>query len=91
MSAVYEYFLNSENFITGWTQWNEKNRSDLVKAPEPLKEMNTIFIDDLGRLYNDGYVFKMIDNAIVKEEYEYIEQFDKLIELEQRIEALEKK
>lgn len=87
----FEYFLDDENYILGWAQWNIKNRPDLERVPFPLKEMSFLSKkDSYQRLWTGTHIFKLVDNEIIREEYQEPDPINKIEELEARIEALEK-
>lgn len=100
---VYEYFLDENNFIKGWTQWNperEKENTEyqekmnLIKNnSEPLPEMNLLSHKN-GRLYNKEKKcnYQLIDNKIIVVDYEKTEQelFDEKYPDKEKLRILER-
>jgi len=80
----YEYFLDENNFIKGWQQWNperkiknkdeNKKYQEKIKSiknnPVPLKEMNELSQKN-GILYNKekNCNYQLINNNIIEVSY----------------------
>lgn len=78
--VYYEYFLDNENYITGWQSWPQAKRPDLRNNPEPLKQMNDTVNDENGQLWNvdTNRNFQLIGNEIevIQHEKTDDEKFD---------------
>lgn len=80
-NVVYEYKIDSENYILSWQQWPERKRPELINNPEPLPQMNDSIQDENGRLWNQetNKNFRLINDEIkiIQHEKSDDEKFDK--------------
>lgn len=79
---VIEYFLDSENNITGYQLWPKKKKPQFINNPEPKKRMS-----EPGGFKHEpggGYRYKLIDNKIVETvDDRPLEQVQALVDLEE--------
>lgn len=68
-NEAIRYFVDEQNYITGWQLESKKKHPELIENPAPIEGMMPLEFDSKNRIYNNGKLFKLENNQIFEEDY----------------------